>query len=215
MHGASPWRGEHQRRIALYRFSPANIGYGRGYLEIPPEKLAGMTDLQRAVLEPPYASRLERPLVTGALHLTSYVLHLTSYILQLTSYVLRLISYIGTPRVSSGRSSRSSASPVVPRPRQQRSSVTLPRSTLTSNSLASLTFRRGNASHKARLATWVDAGPSPRYFVGHGMSEDWECSAWRADWGATTEEASRGHHTLASEAAAAITVQEKRPSRKG
>jgi len=64
VHGASPWRGEHQRRIALYRFSPANIGYGRGYLEIPPEKLAGMTDLQRAVLEPPYASRLERPLVT-------------------------------------------------------------------------------------------------------------------------------------------------------
>ena len=66
MHGATPWRGEHQRRIALYRFAPANMGYGRGYLEIPEEKLQGMTERQRAVLEPPYASRLERPLLTSA-----------------------------------------------------------------------------------------------------------------------------------------------------
>jgi hypothetical protein len=40
VHGATPWRGEQQRRIALYRFAPANMGYGRGYLEIPTEKLA-------------------------------------------------------------------------------------------------------------------------------------------------------------------------------
>ena len=64
VHGATPWRGEQQRRIALYRFAPANMGYGRGYLEIPPEKLAQLTPLQRAVLEAPYATRLERPLVT-------------------------------------------------------------------------------------------------------------------------------------------------------
>ena len=41
------------------------MGYGRGYLEIPPEKLDELTPLQRAVLEPPYATRLERPLVTA------------------------------------------------------------------------------------------------------------------------------------------------------
>ena len=95
VHGATPWRGAHERRIALYRFAPPNMGYGRGYLEIPPEKLARMPPqvtcsrprpgsllalpplhlhlfvasrihLQvRAVLEPPYSTRLERPLVTA------------------------------------------------------------------------------------------------------------------------------------------------------
>ena len=65
VHGATPWRGDHERRIALYRFAPANMGYGRGYLEIPPEKLDGLSPAQRAVLEPPYASRLERPFVTA------------------------------------------------------------------------------------------------------------------------------------------------------
>ena len=65
VHGASPWRGAHQRRIALYRFAPGNMGYGRGYLEIPPDALEGMTPQQRAVLEPPYATRLERPTITA------------------------------------------------------------------------------------------------------------------------------------------------------
>jgi len=65
VHGATPWRGTHQRRIALYRFSPANMGYGRGYLEIDPEAYADMNPLQRAVVEPPYATRLERSLVTA------------------------------------------------------------------------------------------------------------------------------------------------------
>ena len=55
-----------QRRIALYRFSPANMGYGRGYLEIDPARLEGMTEAQRAVLQPPYAVRLERPTVQGS-----------------------------------------------------------------------------------------------------------------------------------------------------
>ena len=52
--------GEHERRIAIYRFSPANMGYGRGYLEIPDDKLESFTPQQRAVLEPPYANRLDR-----------------------------------------------------------------------------------------------------------------------------------------------------------
>ncbi len=64
VHGATPWKADHQRRIALYRFSPANMGYGRGYLEIDPDRLEGMTDAQRAVLQPPYATRLERPIVS-------------------------------------------------------------------------------------------------------------------------------------------------------
>ncbi len=65
VHGATPWKADHQRRIALYRFSPANMGYGRGYLEIDPARLEGMTDAQRAVLQPPYATRLERAVVGG------------------------------------------------------------------------------------------------------------------------------------------------------
>lgn len=64
VHGATAWRGAHQRRIALYRFAPGNMGYGRGYLEVDPVALEGMTAQQRAVLEPPYANRLDRPLVT-------------------------------------------------------------------------------------------------------------------------------------------------------
>lgn len=37
------------------------MGYGRGYLDIPPEAAEGMSPAQRAVVEPPYATRLERP----------------------------------------------------------------------------------------------------------------------------------------------------------
>ena len=64
VHGATPWLGERQRRVAIYRFAPANMGYGRGYLDVPESSLARLTELQRAVVEPPYAVRLERPLVT-------------------------------------------------------------------------------------------------------------------------------------------------------
>ena len=64
VHGATPWRGEHQRRLALYRFAPPNMGYGRGYLELPEGATDGMTPMQKAVLLPPYATRLERAVVT-------------------------------------------------------------------------------------------------------------------------------------------------------
>jgi len=64
VHGATPWRGAHQRRLAIYRFAPANMGYGRGYLDVPEQSLARLSALQRAVVEPPYSTRLERPLVT-------------------------------------------------------------------------------------------------------------------------------------------------------
>ena len=65
VHGARPWVGAHQRRIALYRFAPANMGYGRGYLEVPSEHVERLTPRQRAVVAPPYSTRLERPLVTA------------------------------------------------------------------------------------------------------------------------------------------------------
>ena len=44
------------------------MGYGRGYLEVAEdeEKLATLTELQRAVVQPPYSTRLERPLVTAS-----------------------------------------------------------------------------------------------------------------------------------------------------
>ena len=42
------------------------MGYGRGYLEVAEdeEKMAMLSEQQRAVVEPPYSNRLERPLVT-------------------------------------------------------------------------------------------------------------------------------------------------------
>lgn len=61
-HGALPWRAEHQRRICLYRFAPPSVAYGRSYLAWPTGTLDGMDDSMRAVLEPPYAVRLDRPI---------------------------------------------------------------------------------------------------------------------------------------------------------
>jgi len=65
VHGAMPWNGEHQRRVCLYRFAPATISYSRAYAEgWPEEMLEGLTPAQHAVLEPPYAGRLDRPVLT-------------------------------------------------------------------------------------------------------------------------------------------------------
>mmetsp|Transcript_55187 Transcript_55187/g.178898 ORF Transcript_55187/g.178898 Transcript_55187/m.178898 type:complete len:403 (-) Transcript_55187:427-1635(-) len=64
VHGAFPWNADHERRIALYRFAPAIVAYGRSYSPSwPLEMLEGLTANQRAVLEPPYAERLDRPVV--------------------------------------------------------------------------------------------------------------------------------------------------------
>jgi len=64
VHGALPWRASHERRVALYRFAPATCAYGRGYTpQWPLPILEGLRPAQRAVLEPPYAKRLDRPLV--------------------------------------------------------------------------------------------------------------------------------------------------------
>lgn len=64
VHGAMPWKADHERRIVLYRFAAAGCAYGRSYSpQWPAEMLDGLTPLQRAVLEPPYAVRLERPVL--------------------------------------------------------------------------------------------------------------------------------------------------------
>ena len=65
VHGSIPWRGDHQRRLALYRFSPANFAYGRAYLnQWGTNVLSQCTEQQAAVLGPPPAVRLERPTLT-------------------------------------------------------------------------------------------------------------------------------------------------------
>lgn len=66
VHGAMAWTPETQRRVCLYRFSPATNVYGRSYFGHEnggwPEKMYdGLSDAERAVLEPPYADRLDRP----------------------------------------------------------------------------------------------------------------------------------------------------------
>lgn len=62
VHGALPWTADHERRVALYRFAPATVAYGRSYAPSWPDAMMkGLTAAQRAVLEPPYANRLDRP----------------------------------------------------------------------------------------------------------------------------------------------------------
>eukprot|EP00607_Mallomonas_marina_P009721 CAMPEP_0182420692 /NCGR_PEP_ID=MMETSP1167-20130531/5676_1 /TAXON_ID=2988 /ORGANISM="Mallomonas Sp, Strain CCMP3275" /LENGTH=310 /DNA_ID=CAMNT_0024596983 /DNA_START=129 /DNA_END=1061 /DNA_ORIENTATION=- len=63
VHGAKAWTADHQRRVALFRFSPATVSYGRSYYPSwPQEMLSELTEGQKAVLEPPYATRLDRPI---------------------------------------------------------------------------------------------------------------------------------------------------------
>ena len=82
VHGALPWTPvDRPRRVCLYRFAPATHAYGRSYfgchdtginnnlndndnngaLGWPKSMYEGLNDAQRAVLEPPYANRLDRP----------------------------------------------------------------------------------------------------------------------------------------------------------
>ena len=71
-HGSLPWtRADKQRRIPLFRFSPGNVAYGRNYMAVGqatwPEKMYnGLTEAQAAVLQPPFAGRMDRQLVVPA-----------------------------------------------------------------------------------------------------------------------------------------------------
>jgi ectoine hydroxylase-related dioxygenase (phytanoyl-CoA dioxygenase family) len=67
VHGAMAWTPEdRQRRVCLYRFAPATNVYARSYFGHegggwPKAMYEDLTDAQMAVLEPPYANRLDRP----------------------------------------------------------------------------------------------------------------------------------------------------------
>ncbi len=61
-HGTLPWTADHDRRTALFRFSPGNMAYANNY-DWPSSMLDGLTPEQRAVLEPPYHLRLDRPVL--------------------------------------------------------------------------------------------------------------------------------------------------------
>lgn len=66
VHGAKAWTANHPRRACLYRFAPATSAYGRSYFGHGgggwPEKMYDdLNEAQRAVLEPPFANRLDRP----------------------------------------------------------------------------------------------------------------------------------------------------------
>jgi len=68
VHGAMAWTSDQQRRVCLYRFSPSTNVYGRSYFGNegggwPKAMYEDLTDAQRAVLEPPYANRLDRPII--------------------------------------------------------------------------------------------------------------------------------------------------------
>lgn len=64
VHGAMPWVANHQRRVLLYRFAPGTVSYSRAYFPSWPDAfIEDLTPAQRAVLEPPYATRLDRPVL--------------------------------------------------------------------------------------------------------------------------------------------------------
>ena len=62
IHGALPWVAkDKQRRVALYRFAPSTVAYGRMYTENFGEGvLDKCTEEEKVVLTGPYANRVER-----------------------------------------------------------------------------------------------------------------------------------------------------------
>ncbi|MEE2657631.1 MAG: phytanoyl-CoA dioxygenase family protein [Candidatus Latescibacterota bacterium] len=68
-HGTLPWRAKHERRSLLFRYTAGNLAYATGYNPWPEELLDGLTPEQRAVLEPPYHNRLQRPLLDDSARL--------------------------------------------------------------------------------------------------------------------------------------------------
>jgi ectoine hydroxylase-related dioxygenase (phytanoyl-CoA dioxygenase family) len=55
-HGTLPWKADHPRRSTLTRYTAGNMAYVRAY-DIP----EWANERQRAVMEPPYHTRLNRP----------------------------------------------------------------------------------------------------------------------------------------------------------
>lgn len=78
VHGAKAWTSDRERRACLYRFAPATNVYGRSYFGHegggwPTKMYEDLNDAQRAVLEPPYANRLDRPNISpdGSVEITT------------------------------------------------------------------------------------------------------------------------------------------------
>jgi len=78
VHGAKSWTSAEQRRTALFRFTPATHVYGRSYFGHegdgwPTGMYENLSPAQRAVLEPPYANRLDRPNINddGSVEITT------------------------------------------------------------------------------------------------------------------------------------------------
>jgi hypothetical protein len=77
-HGTARWTAEHPRRSVLFRYAPANSAYAGGRHDFDREHRAelawpaawyeGLTDARRAVLEPPYHPRHERPILGTSQH---------------------------------------------------------------------------------------------------------------------------------------------------
>jgi hypothetical protein len=70
-HGTLPWTADYQRRSVLFRYSPANSAHAGGRHPFdagyragpawPRSWFEGLSDAQRAVLEPPYVIAQQRP----------------------------------------------------------------------------------------------------------------------------------------------------------
>ena len=61
-HGTLPWQGEGERRSLFYRYTPKYMHYTGGmYLTDLPKWTQKLTEVQRAILEPPYV--YHRPLI--------------------------------------------------------------------------------------------------------------------------------------------------------
>ena len=57
-HGTLPWKGKHERRAVLYKFSPGFQAYSGGSHEISyPDYIEDMNEDERAVMEAPHIRR--------------------------------------------------------------------------------------------------------------------------------------------------------------
>ncbi len=57
-HGTLPWKGQHQRRALLYKFSPAFQAYSGGAHQVAyPDYIEAMTEEQQAVMQAPSVRR--------------------------------------------------------------------------------------------------------------------------------------------------------------
>jgi hypothetical protein len=61
VHGTLPWRGPHDRRTLLYKYSPGNSSWGKDE-KLPAELAPLLSERQRLLFEPPYVA-YRRPVI--------------------------------------------------------------------------------------------------------------------------------------------------------